>query len=82
MIHYEKRVAFEPDRSTPTKLIDFRTWVDNIIAGIPEEYRSDARIELTPQNFCGDEYVGVEISYTRPMLHHETVQHKMLSERS
>lgn len=76
---YEKHVAYTPDEDAPTNLLEFNKWLNDVVAGIPEDYRASATIEITAYDHYGDMCVSIDVGYNRPMLHHEIIQHRMLN---
>jgi hypothetical protein len=64
-----KETGYNP---IPTKFKDAITYLQDLYNKIPEENQDSARINISVCSVYGDDYVGVEIYYSRPETDEET----------
>jgi hypothetical protein len=62
------------EEDPPSKLLEFREFLDRIIEKIPGEYRHSAKIEF----FAENSDIDIRITFERPFTPEEQVEHDEL----
>jgi hypothetical protein len=58
----------------PEGLAEFREWVDDLLEGIPEEFRDSAKIQIDSTTSYGQSLATVTVSYVRPETDEEAAR--------
>lgn len=62
-------------------LVDFREWLDGVIAGIPDEHLSGARIDIETESSYDVGYSTVDVYYERPETDSEQMERESAEAR-
>lgn len=64
----KKESVFDSESmSIPSKLLDFKVWLDEQIAKVPEEFRKETTVDIDTYDSYGSTYSKVEIYYYKPL---------------
>ena len=66
----------------PAELSEFLLWVERVTGEIPEEYRDQARVEISAGMHYEQEYPTCVVSYTRPETKLEANQREAQDRRN